>query len=137
MFQVPCSQHSFTDNELRTLISLYIEKKILLEHKHAPAVTEQKKKKIWKEIVDAVNACGSGQTRTIDQLKKKIADCKRNARDWVNESKRPKTGGGKGKKKMWYYPTHCIGPPNRNCVSKYWVGLKVRIITFQLLLSLY
>jgi hypothetical protein len=94
---------SWTVGEVKQLLSYYVQHKDLLEGKHCTAVTEQKKKVTWVSIIDAINAGGNGSKKTVEGAKKKIGDMKRFARQWRDSLKRPKTGGGKGKKKLWYY----------------------------------
>ncbi|KAH3702763.1 hypothetical protein DPMN_077789 [Dreissena polymorpha] len=103
--------HSWSKKEIDILLELVIENKNLLEGKHGPSVTEANKRKKWQEIVSAINACGVA-LRTVDTCKKKLRDLKKNARDYLNSFKVPKTGGGKEKKKLWYYDVvldHIIG----------------------------
>ena len=90
---------------MKLLLSLYLQNKDLLEEKQCQASTEKKKNMKWKEMADHINSEGSGAGRTVAHLKKKIRDMKYNSKTYFDEKKNPKTGGGKGLKKLWYYNT--------------------------------
>ena len=101
-------------------MDMLIQNKALLDGKHKPQLTESMKRKKWEEIVAAINACGVA-LKTKEKTTKKLRDLKNGARDYQKGFKTAKTGGGKPKKKLWYYNTvldHIIGrdPPPTSMV---------------------
>ncbi|KAH3727919.1 hypothetical protein DPMN_053865 [Dreissena polymorpha] len=69
--------HSWSKKEIDILLERVIENKKLLEGKHGSLVTEANKRKKWKEIVAAINACGCG--RTADTCKKERCVCQKHS----------------------------------------------------------
>ena len=82
-------------------MSQFAENKTLLQSKHSRTVTNQKKAKVWGNITTALNATGT-VPRTVDNVKKKWLELKRNGVAFSSARKRPKTGGGPPPEEPWY-----------------------------------
>lgn len=92
---------NFSESELRTLVSQFAQNKTLLQSKYSSTVTNQKKAKVWGNITTALNATGT-VPRTVDNVKKKWLELKRNGVTFSSARKRPKTGGGPPPEEPWY-----------------------------------
>ena len=60
--------------------------------KHGISVTAKMNHKIWNDITKSVNATGSGQLRTLDQVEQRWKNVKQKATKYHSESQNPKTG---------------------------------------------
>ena len=102
-----CSQEkrtrmtNFTENQLRTLVSMYGQNSAILNSKLTSAVTNGKKAAVWAQVTDAVNASGSG-FRTVAGVKKKWLEMKSVAVSCGSARRKPKTGGGPPPDEPWF-----------------------------------
>lgn len=91
----PKKAQNFSEEEVRILVEMYVENKDVILGKFNSAAGAFGKKRIWNEILEAVNAVGANG-RTLDQVKKKLKNLKQGTKTLAvaNTKSIKKTGGG-------------------------------------------
>ena len=78
---------NFTIDEVRVIMEEYEANQSILEGKFSPSITNIKKKEVWEEITNKVNALGVAE-RTITDIQVKWKNMTSNAKLNFNQYKR-------------------------------------------------
>ncbi|XP_062579976.1 uncharacterized protein LOC134241972 [Saccostrea cucullata] len=93
---------NWTMEECLHLTHLFNDNKKILRAKFGAGVTTQKKREVWKNITEAINAANPSTVRTIEEVEKKWHNIHMKGRGEISDFRRSlqKTGGGPAEKPL-------------------------------------
>ncbi|XP_062605145.1 uncharacterized protein LOC134266952 [Saccostrea cucullata] len=93
---------NWTLEECLHLTRLFNDNKKILRAKFGAGVTTQKKREVWKNITESINAANPSTVRTIEEVEKKWHNIHMKGRGEISDFRRSlqKTGGGPAEKPL-------------------------------------